>query len=237
MPDLPRRHAGIDVLVADDDAASRRFLADGLTGLGARVTLCDNGLAALDRARENTFALLLLDCRMPGAGAQQIISALRMDETAGSHHAIAVASSADMAADQHAALLAAGFSDILLKPCQIADLLRVLALLPDPRGLLLDDPAALAASGDMTTMRALRGLLREELESFRPTLDNIDADREAFAERLHRLRSSCGFCGAAALAAETVALQRQLASPPAARAPFVQRFGRVLASTLQALDD
>lgn len=228
----PRPH----VLVADDDPGSCRFLGDGLRTLGATVETAGSGREALERAGAGQFDLLLLDCRMPGGGALHVLEQLRADRRAASVASTAVATSADIAPADRDDLLAAGFSDILLKPCTLTDLRRVLALVQaESWSSVLDDGAALCSSGDATTMRALRLLLREELALLQDELDQLSADRVAFAERLHRLRSSCGFCGATALAEQAVRLQRQLpldGSTPAALADF----RRVLGATLQALD-
>jgi two-component system sensor histidine kinase EvgS len=237
VPSLPLfRATGADVLVADDDPASRRFLADGMSRLDARVVTCADGIEALALARGQAFDLLLLDCRMPGAGALQILSALRQDEQASSRRSIAVASSAEMAPTERSALLAAGFSDVLVKPCKLSDLQRLLGWLPNHPTPPLDDQAGLQASGDPVTMTALRGLLRAELELLKGELARMDADHTALAERLHRLRSSCGFCGATMLSTATVALQEALGHASADIAPCLQRFNRALDATLQALD-
>lgn len=225
------------VLVADDDPASRHFLRDGLRSLGAHAQVCGDGATALAHARAEAFDLLLLDCRMPGAGALQILAALREDTQAYSAESIAVATTAELEPDDRQSLLDAGFSEILLKPCGLAELQRVLALVqPDsPDACMLDDHAALTTTGDATTMRALRLLLREELALLHQELDALSRDRAGFSERLHRLRSSCGFCGAATLSTQTVLLQRQLllrgATPVA-----LARFRKALLATLQALD-
>lgn len=225
------------VLVADDDPGSCRFLCDGLASMGAFAEACTDGTAALQRARTEPFDLLLLDCRMPGAGALQVLTALREDEQARSAESVAVATTAELAPGDRQSLLDAGFSEILLKPCSLAELQVVLGLVqPDRRGArMLDDRAALTASGDTTTMRALRLLLREELALLHQELDTLSRDRNGFGERLHRLRSSCGFCGAAALATQTVLLQQQL--PQRGATPVaLARFRKTLLATLQALD-
>ena len=229
------------MLVADDDPGSCRFLCDGLRSLGASVEACADGTVALAQARIRAFDLLLLDCRMPGAGALDILIRLRGDEEAKSADSIAVATTAELETTERQRLLDAGFSDILLKPCQIADLQRVLVLAqPDfPMAgdtCVLDDRAALSTTGDATTMRALRLLLREELALLEPELEPLNRDHAAFAERLHRLRSSCGFCGAAALSAQTMLLQRQLVQHSGATPAALMRFRKALQATLQALD-
>jgi CheY-like chemotaxis protein len=224
------------VLVADDDPGSCRFLGDGLRALGATVETASSGEDALERARGGKFDLLLLDCRMPGGGALHVLEQLRGEGDAVSADSMAVATSAELVASDRGDLLAAGFSDILLKPCTLTDLRRVLALVQvEPWASVLDDGAALCSSGDATTMRALRLLLREELALLQHELDQLGGDQVAFAERLHRLRSSCGFCGATALAEQTMRLQRQL-SPRGPAPAALASFNAVLRATLQALD-
>ncbi len=229
--------ARLRVLVADDDPGSRRFLGDGLRSLGAQAQACADGATALQRARDESFDLLLLDCRMPAGGALHILSNLREDPQAYSADAVAVATSAELEAAERRDLLAAGFSEILLKPCSLADLQRMLLLARAacPEARVLDDQAALRSSGDTTTMRALRLLLREELTQLLRELESLSRDASGFTDRLHRLRSSCGFCGATALSAQTILLQQQLvqhgASPPA-----LTRFRTALEVTVQALD-
>ncbi|MEP6897151.1 MAG: response regulator [Rhodanobacter sp.] len=224
------------VLLADDDPASCRFLYDGMQSLGAAVESHADGSSALARARSETFDLLMLDCQMPpGPGALQILTQLRDDPQAASRDSLAVASSAELGADVRQSLFAAGFGELLLKPCGLMDLQRILGLLqPGRHGVpLLDDDAALTTTGNIVTMRAMRLLLRDELIQLERELDQLSQDRVGFGERLHRLRSSCGFCGANALSAQVVVLQRQLA---ATATISLTRFRTALRATLQALD-
>ncbi|WP_254424527.1 response regulator [Rhodanobacter sp. C05] len=225
------------VLVADDDAASCRFLCDGLRSLGAQALACGDGMMALQHACAEVFDLLLLDCRMPGAGALQVLTSLRGNPQAGSAECIAVATTAELAPRDRQSLLAAGFTEILLKPCSMADLQRVLMLVQPERSdaCVLDDQAALSSSGDTATMLALRRLLREELILLEQELEPLSRDRFGFGERLHRLRSSCGFCGAAALSTQTIWLQQRLSEREATPAALT-RFRKTLLTTLQALD-
>jgi len=238
-PTGPRADApALRVLVADDDAASRRFLLDAVRALGAEGMDCVDGRAALRVASDEPFDLLLLDCRMPGAGACDVLAALRIDAFAASRNAVAIATTAELDPTQRPKLLAEGFSDVLSKPCRVDDLRRVMALAPAylRRLPVLDDAAALLASGDSNTMRALRHLLQQELLLLCSELDQLGQDRAALRDRLHRLRSSCGFCGATALSGQVVALQQQLDTGPDQAAAAVTRFRDVLLETLRALD-
>lgn len=233
-PSLPLR-----VLVADDDAASRRFLLDALRLLGAEAAAAADGSKAMAMARVQRFDLLLLDCRMPGAGGEEVWARLRGDPQAASRGAIAVATTAEPTPASRAALLSMGFADILVKPCHLAELRRLVALVPAAgSGLpVLDDAAALLATGDSTTMRALRQLLQQELTALWGELEQLCTNAPAFRDRLHRLRSSCGFCGAAALSGQIVSLQRQWTNPGDSDADAaLDGFRKVLMDTLQALD-
>ena len=224
------------VLVADDDLGSCRFLGDGLRSLGATVETCVSGTAALTRARSETFELLLLDCRMPDGGALHILEQLRDGAPAASADSMAVATSAELGVADRRSLLNAGFSDVLLKPCTLIELQRVLALV-QPHGptCVLDDGAALYSTGDAATMHALRQLLRGELTLLQRELDELSQDVVAFGDRLHRLRSSCGFCGAAALAHQASLMQQQLSRDGVTPAALA-RFRTALSATLQALE-
>lgn len=226
------------VLVADDDEASLRFLHDALEALGARVTGCSDGPQALHAASSQSFDLLLLDCRMPNSGAREVLAALRADDAAASRDAVAIATTAELAPPLRAELLAEGFGEILLKPCAIDDLRRIMGLTPAYMRQLpvLDDAAALLASGDSATMAALRQLLQQELLTLCNELDQLRVDPEALRERLHRLRSSCGFCGTAALSAHVVTLQQSMTNRPTMVETDMARFRLALVQTLQALD-
>lgn len=226
------------VLVADDDPASRRFFGDGLRALGAVVHECSDGQMALARATIETFDLLLLDCRMPGAGAREVLASLRTDAQARSADTLAVATSAEVSADDRRQLLSAGFSDVLLKPCTLDALLRLMTLARSSgrHAPLLDDRAGLASSGDEQTMHALRGLLREELATILQELDPLCAEPARLIDRLHRLRSACGFCGAPALSAHALHLQRQAEAGAGTTGRVIERFRLALLDTLAALD-
>jgi CheY-like chemotaxis protein len=232
----PTPAANPRVLVADDDPASCRFLGDGLRSLGARVETCVSSETALARAQAESFDLLLLDCRMPGGGALHILTQLRGDPRASSAQSAAVATSAELTPADRRGLLAAGFSEVLLKPCTLADLQRVLSLVhAGQHSCVLDDGAALYSSGDPATMRALRLLLHDELTLLQRELDGLSKDPVACADRLHRLRSSCGFCGATSLAQQTVLMQQQLSRDGATPAALAS-FRRAIVATLQALE-
>lgn len=228
----------VRALVADDDPTSRLFLVEALRSLGLDAHACNDGPAAIALAHDESFDLLLLDCRMPGAGAEEVLSTLRQDPDARSNDCTAVATSADMDASERQRLLSAEFSEVLQKPCNLSDLRRILALVQAGAAALplLDDAQAVATMGDAEVVKAMRTLLRAELVGLYQDLDILRDDPAAFAERLHRLRSSCGFCGAAALATQATLLQRHLKLGHSGSLAPLSRFTKALMATIEALE-
>lgn len=234
----PSETARRAVLVADDDVSTREFLAAALKALGYLPTLAADGREALEFASRLPFDALLLDCRMPGAGAEDVLASLRTTASAASRHATAFATSAEVTPEQRRRLLDAGFAGVIEKPCRVAALGHALSSVSDTASTakVLDDDEALAATGDANTMRALRGLLRDELATLDGELGAYVGQPEAFIERLHRLRSACGFCGTARLGAQVKALQNHLVDRGHASGPALERFREELRATMAALD-
>ncbi len=212
------------VLVADDDPVTLTFFRATLEQFGCRVVAASSGADALDAARGGTFDLLLLDRRMPDFGGCRLLAALRGEEI----HAPAVATSADIDAAAVRELKGGGFHIVVAKPLSRTALLEVLQpLLPNIGNLssthqqtqpILDDASALAASGDnRDIMHKLRSLLAAELETLPGELSRIcnAGDWPELRERAHRLKASCGFCGARALAGAAAQLEITLRETPA----------------------
>jgi CheY-like chemotaxis protein len=201
------------VLIVDDDPVSRRFLRAAVERCGCEVMTVADAHAALQTLRANAAHLLLIDRRMPGMDGVALLLAVRAQGI----DAPAIATSAELDAQQVYALRAAGFAATLTKPVSLAaihELLREFladAILPvdatartdaDEPAHLLDDAAALTAiGGDREALRALRGMFAGELDAL---VDDLKTERTGptaeLSERLHRLRASCGFCGAVAVA-------------------------------------
>ncbi|HXS73902.1 MAG TPA: response regulator [Rhodanobacteraceae bacterium] len=190
----------IRILLAEDDPISLAFLRETLHGLGCEVRAVTHGDEALRTAREHDFDLLMLDHHLPGGDGDAVLHALRGDPHAASRDVLAAATTADPDPAIHAHLRGAGFARVLLKPLDATHLREAfIALGFAPACQSLDDDAGLAASGGVQALVALRGLFAKELGALAGELDALRDDGTALAERLHRLRASCGFCGAPTL--------------------------------------
>ncbi len=70
---------GARVLIADDDAASRRLLEVRLRGLGCEVATAADGREALAAVQQEPPALLMLDLQMPRMDGMELLRTLRRD--------------------------------------------------------------------------------------------------------------------------------------------------------------
>jgi CheY-like chemotaxis protein/phosphoribosyl 1,2-cyclic phosphodiesterase len=106
----------LTILVADDDPTIVRLLTLALDPDGFRVVTASDGKTALDRARRERPALILLDWEMPAADGIEVTRALRRDPDAALRDVPVVLITAQSGPDNAAAGFAAGVTDYLTKP-------------------------------------------------------------------------------------------------------------------------
>jgi hypothetical protein len=120
---------GARVLVVEDDADTRDFLAFALQSAGVKLTLAATAAEALDRLTAETFDLVVSDLSMPDADGYALIRRLReLDEAAGTRRP-AVALTAHAGPDDRRRAIEAGFDAYLVKPVDAKDLAGVVARL------------------------------------------------------------------------------------------------------------
>lgn len=184
------------LLLLEDDPVSASFLAQALAPLGHGLDLAARVSEARDRATAGGHALWLFDRRLPDGDGGDLLRELR----AAGLTTPALALSADDRDEVRAQLTAAGFDDVLAKPLAAGALRAAVARwLPPPRW---DDAAATAAVGRAHAVEALRRLFLDELPGQAAAVAAAcrEGDEPRARGHLHRLKASCGFVGAAALA-------------------------------------
>lgn len=75
----PREHAGVSILIVDDEHGLGEMLKDVLVDVGYDVSLAINGRRALDRLQERTFDVVLTDVMMPVMDGVELARILRAD--------------------------------------------------------------------------------------------------------------------------------------------------------------
>lgn len=112
-PATPERMQG-RILVADDDPGNRDLLLRRLSQQGFEVEAVVDGLAALERLRESSFDLLLLDVVMPGPDGDEILARLKADPARREIPVIMLSALDEM--DSVVRCILAGAEDYLAKP-------------------------------------------------------------------------------------------------------------------------
>jgi len=229
------------VLLVEDDAASRLFLAAALEGMPVAVACAASIAEAAAWLDDAGVDLWLVDANLPDGRGVELLDALRANGST----VPALAHTASRERVELDALLAAGFDEVLVKPLPAAQLQatvrRVLGLdggcrVAEPTAFagaaVWNDAAATTAlNGNPSHVEALRLLFLAELPVQRDAVQAALArgdDAEA-ATQLHRLQGSCGFVGATRLAAAVDGLRAATGSK-AARARFAAAVEDVLAS-------
>jgi len=74
-----RRTAATHLILAEDEPHAAEAVADYLARKGYRLSVASDGLAALERHREDPADLVITDVRMPKLGGLELIRELRRD--------------------------------------------------------------------------------------------------------------------------------------------------------------
>jgi len=192
------------VLLVEDDPTTRAFLHAATAALDVAIELAASMHEALALADGACYHAFLLDARLPDGSGTELLETLRQMHPR--PPALAHTAVTDQAELQR--LRDAGFNAAVSKPLSAADwqiAVRTLLALPSSPAIpLWDDAAALKVLGNRPAdLCALRGLFMRELPGQIKTLEQAEIDHNdaAIQSELHRLRASCGFVGAARLAA------------------------------------
>jgi CheY-like chemotaxis protein len=113
------------ILLVDDFEDARDIYSTYLRFRGFEVVCADNGIEALARARERRPDLILMDLRMPGLSGSQTLKELRADPQFNAVPVIAL--TAQALDEERRKAFAAGFDDVISKPCLPDQLARTVA--------------------------------------------------------------------------------------------------------------
>ncbi len=107
------------ILVVEDEAKLAQFVELELKYEGYEVTIANDGLSGLTKARDNNYDLILLDWMLPGISGLEICKRLRQT---GSKIPIILLTAKDDISDRVAGL-DAGADDYIVKPFSLEELL------------------------------------------------------------------------------------------------------------------
>jgi len=127
--DETARPGGLHVLVAEDNPVNQRLALALLRKSGHRVTLAENGLAAVEAFEREPFDLVLMDLQMPVLGGLDATARIRQSEQLSGGHVPIIALTARAMAGDRERCLEAGMDGYLSKPLNPEQLLTAIAAL------------------------------------------------------------------------------------------------------------
>ena len=111
-----RDNSHAEILVVDDDAMSRRVLAQLLSAAGYNCRVSNDGSEALETIHARPPSLLLLDFDMPGLNGAEVLRCLRSDEDPTVAQIPAIMLTAHGSDQSEVSCLQAGADDFVTKP-------------------------------------------------------------------------------------------------------------------------
>src|SRR5437016_1570216 len=111
-----RDNSHAEILVVDDDAMSRRVLAQLLSASGYNCSVSNDGSEALETIHAHPPSLLLLDFDMPGLNGAEVLRRLRSDEDPTIAQIPAIMLTAHGSDQSEISCLQAGADDFVTKP-------------------------------------------------------------------------------------------------------------------------
>ncbi len=116
----------LNILLAEDNVVNQHLARRLIEKLGHRLTLVDNGLAALEQIQRNAFDLIFMDLQMPEMDGISATHHIRQWEVEHGGHVPIVAMTARAMQGDRERCIEAGMDDYISKPIHTARLRQVL---------------------------------------------------------------------------------------------------------------
>ncbi|TDO01275.1 response regulator [Sunxiuqinia elliptica] len=117
----------LSILLVEDNVLNQRIVTFSLKKYNHEVTIANNGLEAIDRFKESTFDVVLMDLMMPemdGLEATVKIREIENSETPGSRTPI-IALTANTMDNDREKCLSYGMDEFMAKPFDIEKLKKI----------------------------------------------------------------------------------------------------------------
>ncbi|MBC9785453.1 response regulator [Heliobacterium chlorum] len=122
----PRMQVDLPILLVEDNPVNRKLATIQLTKLGLNVYPVNTGLEAIEAVSRNDFALILMDCQMPGMDGFMTTEMIREEEKGSGKHIPIIAMTAMVMQGDREKCLRAGMDDYISKPVEAKELAKIL---------------------------------------------------------------------------------------------------------------
>ncbi len=171
------------ILVVDDSPAIRHLIADALGRQGFAVTVADDGQAALERARDERFDMVVTDYDMPRMNGFELVHALKRDPKLRDTPTLML-TARDTRRDQ-AQMRAVGLTSYLVKPFSVDKCVAIVERVLAERRLIAYKEASRLYISD--------GAVRAAEQAARSGQVDRDAVRAEAREMAVLFSDICGF--------------------------------------------
>lgn len=190
-----------NILAVDDNEDNLTLIQYLLKELGAKVTTCCSGRAALNLLEETTFDLIFMDIRMPEMNGIEATHAIRaLEQRKKRAQTPIVALTAHALISEQEALLAAGIDDYLTKPIDENQLHTLLCKWIQGKTQLKSIDWALAEkiAGDKKDLakelfEKLKLNIAQDLEKINNAFES--KNWQVLYDEVHRLHGASCYCG------------------------------------------
>jgi signal transduction histidine kinase/CheY-like chemotaxis protein len=232
---------GIRILVADDSPVNCEIISELLAILGCEVDCVDDGHGAVRAVSEREYAMVLMDCQMPGQDGYEATRQIRANES-GQRHIPIIAATAHVFESERQRALAAGMDDHLPKPITMRDLTAMLrrwvpvghnqtVLSLTEKQQATSQPLSSSLDPDVhrseNVVSAFMTHVPQQLERIEQAIRG--ADSKELSQAAHRLKGTCLMFGAPRMADVCLDLERGNGDPHTLCEALNDEHARVLA--------
>jgi CheY-like chemotaxis protein/HPt (histidine-containing phosphotransfer) domain-containing protein len=211
------KHTGRGILIVDDNDINRFVAAEQVEQAGYWTATAEDGARAVEMAKTQAFAAILMDCQMPVMDGYSAAAEIRRWE-AGKSRVPILALTAHAMPGEREKVLNAGMDDYLSKPLRPEALERMLRRhVRDSVAPASEEPSRSELAGAQCPvleagMPRSHKLVQLFLTQLPAQLSGVEAaidaeDFELLEKRAHKMKGSCLALGAHAMARAAEALQ------------------------------